>query len=69
MNYLAKELMYKLFAQYYVPNTPNSLNLKTQFNLNLLLFFFFFFLKTENPISKAFVVCLTKSILCVLVNV
>lgn len=68
MNYLAKELMYKLFAQYYVPNTPNSLNLKTQFNLNLLSFSFFF-LKTENPISKAFVVCLTKSILCVLVNV
>lgn len=68
MNYLAKELMYKLFAQYYVPNTPNSLNLKTQFSLNLLSFLFFF-LKTENPISKAFVVCLTKSILCVLVNV
>lgn len=66
MNYLAKELMYKLFAQYYVPNTPNSLNWKTQFNLNLLLLLF---LKTENPISKAFVVCLTKSILCVLVNV
>lgn len=36
MNKLMKELMYKLFAQYYVPNTPNSLNLKTQFNLKLL---------------------------------